>query len=189
MLPPEIQRIVLLIGLAATGYLMILAWNDDMQEAKQPVQYDDAPLLEGQLPLSDTPAVADRPGVTASSDNDSDVLFAALANVAVESTPDLVESGASFVGGDQLVKVSTSSLRVWIDRKGGDVVRVQLPGFPVDLDHPEIPFQILDRSARRTYVSQSGLIGPDGPDSKGRPLYSSSLDSVEVADGEERGDS
>ena len=186
MLPPEIQRIVLLIGLAATGYLMILAWNDDMQEAKQPVQYDDAPLLEGQLPLSDTPAVADRPGATASSDNDSDVPSAALANVAVESTPDLVESGASFAGGDQLVKVSTSSLRVWIDRKGGDVVRVQLPGFPVDLDHPEIPFQILDRSARRTYVAQSGLIGPDGPDSKGRPLYSSSLDSVEVADGEER---
>ena len=79
MLPPEIQRIVLLIGLAATGYLMILAWNDDMQEAKQPVQYDDAPLLEGQLPLSDTPAVADRPGATASSDNDSDVPSAALA--------------------------------------------------------------------------------------------------------------
>ena len=34
MLPPEIQRIVLLIALAATGYLMILAWNEDMQEAK-----------------------------------------------------------------------------------------------------------------------------------------------------------
>jgi hypothetical protein len=31
MLPPEIQRIVLLIGLAATSYLLILAWNEDMQ--------------------------------------------------------------------------------------------------------------------------------------------------------------
>ena len=44
MLPPEIQRIVLLIALAATGYLMILAWNDDMQQAKTPVQVSDAPL-------------------------------------------------------------------------------------------------------------------------------------------------
>jgi len=44
MLPPEIQRIVLLIALAATGYLMILAWNDDFQQAKAPVPVSAAPL-------------------------------------------------------------------------------------------------------------------------------------------------
>ena len=34
MLPAEIQRVVLLICLAATGYLIILAWNGDMQETR-----------------------------------------------------------------------------------------------------------------------------------------------------------
>ena len=39
MLPPEIQRIVLLIGLAAVGYLLILAWTEDMEAAKTPTVY------------------------------------------------------------------------------------------------------------------------------------------------------
>ena len=43
MLPPEIQRVVLLIGMAATAYLLILAWNDDMEAAKVPTVYSEAP--------------------------------------------------------------------------------------------------------------------------------------------------
>mgnify|MGYP001353655564 FL=1 len=45
MLPPEIQRIVLLIGLAAVGYLLILAWTEDMDAAKAPMVYSDSPVL------------------------------------------------------------------------------------------------------------------------------------------------
>ena len=54
MLPTEVQRILLLIGLAATGYLMILAWNDDFIQNKTPTAYQ-APepesLLEGLIQL------------------------------------------------------------------------------------------------------------------------------------------
>ena len=48
MLPPEIQRIVLLIGLAAVGYLLILAWTEDMEAAKAPIVYSDSPVLSQQ---------------------------------------------------------------------------------------------------------------------------------------------
>ena len=51
MLPPEIQRIVLLIGLAAVGYLLILAWTEDMEAAKAPTVYSEAPLVSQQSPI------------------------------------------------------------------------------------------------------------------------------------------
>ena len=51
MLPPEIQRIVLLIGLAAVGYLLILAWTEDIEAAKAPMVYSDSPVLSQQARL------------------------------------------------------------------------------------------------------------------------------------------
>ena len=48
MLPPEIQRIVLLIGLAVVGYLLILAWTEDMEAAKAPTVYSDSPVPSQQ---------------------------------------------------------------------------------------------------------------------------------------------
>ena len=52
MLPPEIQRVVLLIGMAATAYLLILAWNDDMEAAKVPTVYSEAPLMTQEEPFT-----------------------------------------------------------------------------------------------------------------------------------------
>ena len=43
MLPTEVQRILLLIGLAATGYLMILAWNEDYMQPAVSADYSSAP--------------------------------------------------------------------------------------------------------------------------------------------------
>ena len=43
MLPTEVQRIVLLIGLAATAYLMILAWNEDFVQQDVTADYGAAP--------------------------------------------------------------------------------------------------------------------------------------------------
>jgi YidC/Oxa1 family membrane protein insertase len=74
---------------------------------------------------------------------------------------------------------------MWIDRKGGDVVRVLLPKFPVEIDRPDVPFVLLDQSGQRTYIAQSGLIGADGTDSNGqRPLYSADRANYEINQGE-----
>jgi len=61
-----------------------------------------------------------------------------------------------------------------IDPQGGDIIQASLPRHKAVL-HSDQPFILLEQSANRTYVAQSGLIGPDGPDAKaaGRPLYSS----------------
>ena len=54
MLPPEIVRIVLLIGLAATGYMMILAWTDDRQAMRAPIEYSDRPIVSSDI-VADAP--------------------------------------------------------------------------------------------------------------------------------------
>ncbi|MEM7101010.1 MAG: membrane protein insertase YidC [Pseudomonadota bacterium] len=184
MLPPEITRVVLLIALAATGYLMILAWNDDMEAARTPVGYSDAPLASGQL-ATDTPqtlAVTEALNVPTDDDVPQNSLLVENSDVPNQEVEELVP--VEVVNTNQLVTVETSALRLWVDLVGGDIVRVQLPEFPVSLDRPDIPFLLLDRGATSTYVAQSGLIGADGPDSSGRAKYSASTSQLRVASGE-----
>ncbi|MGE0625105.1 MAG: membrane protein insertase YidC [Pseudomonadales bacterium] len=166
MLPTEVQRILLLIGLAATGYLMILAWNDDYIQNQAPAAYE-APEPEALL---DTPG-ADLPALQTPESVESDVPDASLIAGSETSRPaDTVTPAPS--SRDRLVRVETPELRVWIDRSGGDIVRVELPRFPVSLDAPEIPYVLLDNGRGRTYIGQSGLIGADGIDAGGsRPVY------------------
>jgi YidC/Oxa1 family membrane protein insertase len=96
-------------------------------------------------------------------------------NVAVN-----VVQGAS---SDRLVTVESAALKVWIDLLGGDIVRVQLPTFPVALDQEETPYLLLDQSQTHTYVAQSALIGADGIDKTGeRPLYDSAVRNLVVND-------
>lgn len=174
MLPPEIQRVVLLIGMAATAYLLILAWNEDMEAAKVPTVYSDAPLMVQEEPIAALNAVeADE----FASEN-SDIPPATPSDSFVVSEPVDLSS--------RLVKVETPALLVWIDLKGGDIVRVQLPTYPVTLEEPDTPFLLMDQSATRTYIAQSALIGADGIDRSGeRPLYSAPSTNLALNDGGE----
>ncbi|MEZ5558542.1 MAG: membrane protein insertase YidC [Pseudomonadales bacterium] len=188
MLPTEVQRILLLIGLAATGYLMILAWNDDYVKQAPESSYSaepELPMAASELP-QDVPAggdVAAPPGDQSSAaiahDDvpDPSLLSAAPAPpVAPASTPAAAE---------RLVRVSTPTLRVWIDLLGGDIVRVQLPKYPQSLDTPDVPYLLLDNGRDRTYIAQSGLIGSAGIDSGGsRPLFHAPSAELDVAPGE-----
>ena len=172
MLPPEIQRVVLLIAMAATAYLLILAWNDDMEAAKVPTVYSDAPLMAQEEPFT-APAPIE---VDEFAPGGADIPAAIPADSVVSSTPIELTN--------RLVKVETPALLVWIDLKGGDIVRVQLPTYPVTLEEPDTPFLLMDQSAARTYIAQSALIGPDGIDRSGeRPVYSAPNASVVLNDG------
>lgn len=171
MLPPEIQRIVLLIGLAAVGYLLILAWTEDMEAAKAPTVYSEAPLVSQQLSTA---------GVAQTTDDE----FAAVDSDIPPET--VVQRTQTATDTGRLVKVETPMLEVWVDLLGGDIARVQLPTYPISLEQPDTPFLLMDRSARRTYIAQSALIGPDGIDKTGaRPLYDVEKSAVTMASGGE----
>lgn len=65
-----------------------------------------------------------------------------------------------------LIDVQTDVLKVKIDPNGGDLVQAELLKYPQDL-HDSQGVLLLDKSNKRHYVAQSGLIGKDelGPDS------------------------
>ncbi|TDJ25143.1 MAG: membrane protein insertase YidC [Gammaproteobacteria bacterium] len=166
MLPTEIQRIILIIGLAATAYLMMLAWNEDYGRPAEP-RRTEAPAL-ATLP-ADPPMDIPRQESGASDVPDESLLGPVGTQ---ESSSIALDTPSAQVTEGRLVRVVTNDLQLWIDRLGGDIVRVQLPGFPVSLDRPDVPFVLLDSGNGRTYVAQSGLIGPDGTDTGGRrPLF------------------
>ena len=192
MLPPEIQRIVLLIGLAATSYLLILTWNEDMQADRSPISYSDAPLVaDQQTNAIDTSAI--RPSVVDQSQSDSDIPdVSLLSNEELPtslSTTDAFSEAQAQTPESRLVVVTTPKLKVWIDLLGGDIVRVQLPQYPVALDLQDTPYLLLEQNQNQTYVAQSGLIGPNGLDKNGqRPQYSSSVRELTIDENDGQSD-
>lgn len=179
MIPTELQRLILMVALAATGYLLVLAWTDDYSDAATQTSVAASPDLgidaPGELAASGSldSSGSDVPGMGISGDGaiDSDMPDASLALPAGAVAPQPAQ--ASGVSSDRLIKVFTDSLEVWIDLKGGDIVRTRLPKYPVTLEQPDEAFTLLDRSGGRTYIAQSGLIGRNGLDKgRERPLFS-----------------
>ena len=207
MIPTELQRLILMVALAATGYLLILAWTDDYGESAQRTVVSDRLDLgpetgpnSGTVNLNDSGigasagTVSDMPGADLSvSAADSDMPDASLAlpqgapnsatgaDSVANSAPGSKPAG---ITESRLVKVYTDSLEIWIDLLGGDIVRARLPKFPVTLEQPDEAFTLLDRSGGRTYIAQSGLIGVNGLDKGGkRPLFSADAPEYRVEAG------
>tara|TARA_B100000035_G_scaffold214141_1_gene183494 strand:+ start:94 stop:1794 length:1701 start_codon:yes stop_codon:yes gene_type:complete len=84
----------------------------------------------------------------------------------------------------RIITVHTDVLEVKIDLVGGDVVGAALKNYPKTLDDPADPFVLLERNATRTYVAQSGLVGPDGIDQKERATYRAERDVYEQSGNE-----
>ncbi len=174
MISPEVQRIALLVGLAVTGYLMILAWNEDYLQSRPAAQRASAPELgEASVPESAPPESSDIP--------DASFIGATAPAAAAEVLPEAGGEDAEA----RLVRVSTSSQEVWIDLRGGDIRRVLLPRYPLALEQPDVPIELLDVGNGRLYMAQSGLIGPDGLDSGSeRPLFTAARSRYQAAEGE-----
>ena len=114
MLPAEIQRVVLLIGLAATGYLLILAWNDDAQETRMTDYYSAEPEVTSVEPAGNAiPSEQSQP--LAAVNDDIPVMPVASNNM----QPQAATTGS--YAADRLITITTPSVKMWIT-EGGDVV-------------------------------------------------------------------
>ena len=187
MLSSEVQRIILLVGLGVFGWLLVYTWTQDFGPGVQDAPpRQEAPLGErGETaPIAEFPeserrdGVADVPGEGISSPaGDDDVPVDLARPQETEPAPTALE------GSDRLVHVRTPVHEVWIDRHGGDVVRLKLPRFPVEVGGKET-WTLLDRRHDHVYIAQSGLIGADGTDRNGRPLYTTRADEYVLEEGE-----
>ena len=141
----KILRILIIIAMLITCYLLILAWRDDYATTKptatKPVatKTNDVPVVVagGDVPVLNTTQTASAP----------------------------VQAG-------QFISVSTDRYDIKIDPVGGDVVSASLKQYNAVLGGDE-PFVLLESGqGERTYVAQSGRLGQDGIDtSMGRATY------------------
>ena len=92
------------------------------------------------------------------------------------------ESTKGSVG--KLITVSNDTLQLSISSIGGDVVDAKLLKVKQE-QNKEAPFHLLMNEPLFVYMSQSGLIGANGPDSKARPTYSADANSYVMKDGED----
>jgi YidC/Oxa1 family membrane protein insertase len=169
----EIQRALVITGIAIVSYLMIQAWQQDYANPTQP-----APVEEVAQSAQGNGDGLDLPSPQAD-DVDNGIPSAQSERVEAPSS-----ESTETTTRQQRIRVNTDVLRVEIDPQGGDIVRLALPEFPHHVDTPDQPFVLLEQDASRTYVAQSGLIGKNGTDSSaGRPLWSAAQQSYQLDEG------
>ena len=157
----DVQRIILIGALCLISYLLVLQWNQDYglppetQEATTSVSAYDSQPVNSELPQAEGTA----------------------------QTGDVPATAQQAATQAQLISVKTDVLDVLIDTKGGDIIQVALPAYKATLGS-ELPFVLLEQTTNRTYVSQSGLVGKNGPDAspEGRPTYTVTQNEYNLTD-------
>ncbi|MDN5734469.1 membrane protein insertase YidC [Psychrobacter celer] len=147
----KIFRVMIIIAMLITAYLLILAWRDD---------YADAPAVD-TVPETITSVGADIPSTTG-----------AAGDIPVQTMP-VDASGVTDapVKDAGLITVTTDRYDIKINPEGGDIVYAALKQYDATLDSDK-PFVLLENNNNRVYVAQSGLIGQDGIDTaEGRAVY------------------
>lgn len=132
----KILRILIIVAILITSYLLILAWRDDYSG-----KTDAATQNGSQVVLSDVPS--------------SQV----ASDVPMTTGEQAINPNIS----QELIQVSTDRYEIKIDPLGGDIVYAALKQYDKTMDSNE-PFVLLENNQSRTYVAQSGVIGRDGID-------------------------
>ena len=179
----DLQRTLLIGAFALLSFMLLTEWvafKDERTTASQPTA---TRLLNGadgegtaavpELPALESPAVAavdneDLPKAPQSADEEP------VASAGSTGTPD-----------QRIVLVRTDVLELAIDLVGGDIIELALPEHLEEIDQPDQPFVLLEQNDRRTYVAQSGLIGPDGIDSDARARFTAGKQHYELSPGQD----
>lgn len=159
----ESQRSFLLIGLVLVSFLLWTEWQKDY--GPQPIEQVES---TSELPAAASGVPSATPASSAQSAVPEDITQQSLQDVP-GATPTLGDT----TNNERFVSVDTDTLSVTIDLLGGDVVVADLKLYPIEQGSEE-SFHLLKGTNPGLYVAQSGLIGPNGPDSNpnGRPIYS-----------------
>ncbi|MGO3322669.1 MAG: membrane protein insertase YidC, partial [Psychrobacter faecalis] len=161
----KIFRVMIIIAMLITAYLLILAWRDD---------YADAPAVDA-VPETSTSVGADIPATTG-----------AAGDIPAQTLPvdagAVAEAPATNTG---LITVTTDRYDIKINPEGGDIVYAALKQYDATLNS-EKPFVLLENNSGRVYVAQSGLIGPNGIDTaEGRAKYSHAANNYVMEKGQQ----
>jgi YidC/Oxa1 family membrane protein insertase len=134
-------RLFLWAAFLAMAWLVYTTWTSDY-----------APPLEPAPPPVTTPA--------ATTDGSESLPPLDAPPTSQPTTPTTTTTEAAPPPGE-LVHVHTDVLDAWIDLHGGDLVRVDLPTYPLDKNDPTKVVRLLDYDPDTRWVFQTGLRGID----------------------------
>ena len=175
----DIPRYALIAASVLLGLMLLGEWSR-FSTAQQEAALPAVPMVEAGTAAPDTQDEMAVVGTT--SQDDMDLPTVEDINLAGGQMPDRASPATTATG--RIVTVHTDVLEIKIDLEGGDVVGAALKDYPKTLDDPADPFVLLERNAMRTYVAQSGLVGPDGIDQNRRARYLASQDVYTMSGGE-----
>jgi YidC/Oxa1 family membrane protein insertase len=169
----KIFRVMIIIAMLITAYLLILAWRDDYANAPVTQAATESAVTVG----SDIPSTA---GASAG---------APTGDLPVQTTPTGTVVGTDAIAKPEtnagLIKVTTDRYDIHINPQGGDIVYAALKQYDATLDSEE-PFVLLENDSNRVYIAQSGLIGKDGIDTaEGRANYQHSASTYVMEKGQQ----
>lgn len=104
---------------------------------------------------------------------------------ALPAATDVGTSNGENAASAKLVSVETDLLRIQISTVGGEITRVELKHYPQSKEHPDQALALLENSAARWFVLQSGLAGTEAPLTSPTTLYSAEQSHYELSDGVE----
>ena len=174
----DIQRTLLIGAIALLSFMLLSEWvafRDARDAAATPVTQ--------RLTADSSSGAALPEAPTLSSKAPADGELPADLPPPPDDTAD-AEAEAATGDSARIVQVFTDTLELAIDLNGGDIVEVALPKYLAELDG-EDPYVLLERNSRRTYVAQSGLVGPDGIDAPRRARYEAAQTRYELAPGQD----
>lgn len=172
----DLQRSLLIGAIAVLSFMLLTEWvafKDD-KSATETAQTTRL-ISNGDSSTAELPLVSDPP--TAMIDED---VPTAPDTIAAEAPAEISQTNSA-----RIVLVRSDSLQVAIDLQGGDIIELALPRHLEQIDNPDIPFVLLEQNDKRTYIAQSGLIGTNGIDNKGRAVFTASADSFEMNEGQD----
>ncbi|WP_116367788.1 membrane protein insertase YidC [Parahaliea mediterranea] len=179
----DLQRSLLIGAIAVLSFMLLTEWvafKEAKTQAGAPLttrltESANAAVVGSDVDLPAMPAPADGP---APGLDDLPAPPADATATAPEQKP-AAQQNAS----DAIVRVFTDELQVAIDLRGGDIVELALVEHLESLEGK--PFVLLEQNTGRTYIAQSGLIGPDGIDAGGRARFSSAQSEYHLAPGQD----
>ncbi|NQV66765.1 MAG: membrane protein insertase YidC [SAR86 cluster bacterium] len=165
----DFQRILIMLGLAVTTYMLILAWNEDYGSGR----VDNDSVIVANVPQDNLlPDInVNTVSTTSTTADNGQIDFLPLDNgLSAPVTETAVDDVALNTQNSRYVTIASDVLNITIDTLGGDIVEASLIKFPVAINQPDSPFVLMD--PRNAYAAQSGLIGQDGTDTAaGRPTF------------------
>ncbi|MFT7387817.1 MAG: YidC/Oxa1 family membrane protein insertase [Candidatus Endobugula sp.] len=171
------QRSAYLSAIFVLGFLLIFEWSEYTKEQQLAADQQTSQVVtsttDSKIPASVSTTLDNTDG--------SEIPLIPQQNT-LSSLP---TSDTVINTNDRLIRVKTDSFDIQIDKLGGDIVQTALVKHKVRLGGEEA-YILLNRTADKIYVAQSGIVGVNATDTAdGRPTFISVSNEYVLEEGED----